>query len=99
MRPTALFSLCLLAAAPLAAQQPAPSPAPSASPAAAGGDAITFPAQIEQVNVDVVVTDKNNQPIRDLRREEFTLRGAGRISFGHSYSEDPAETVEFDTAA
>jgi hypothetical protein len=35
----------------------------------------------------------------ELRREEFTLRGAGRISFGHSYSEDPAETVEFDTAA
>lgn len=33
----------------------------------------------------------------ELRREEFTLRGRGRISFGHAYAEDPAETVEFDT--
>jgi adenylate cyclase len=35
----------------------------------------------------------------ELRREEFTLRGRGRISFGHAYAEDPAETVEFDTVA
>ena len=34
----------------------------------------------------------------ELRREEFTLRGSGRISFGHAYAEDPAETVEFETA-
>jgi hypothetical protein len=33
----------------------------------------------------------------ELRREELTLRGRGRISFGHAYAEDPAETVEFDT--
>jgi class 3 adenylate cyclase len=30
-----------------------------------------------------------------LRREELLLRGSGRISFGHSYSKDPSEIVEF----
>jgi len=35
----------------------------------------------------------------ELRREEFTLRGRGRISFGHGYDEDPSETVEFDTGS
>jgi hypothetical protein len=35
----------------------------------------------------------------ELRREEFTLRGRGRISFGHGYDEDPTETVDFDTGA
>lgn len=78
MRPTAFFSLCALAAAPLLAQQPpappAPTPSPSATPAAAApGDDLKFPAQIEQVNVDVVVTDKNGVPIKDLRRDEFTV--------------------------
>lgn len=33
----------------------------------------------------------------ELRREEFTLRGRGRISFGHAYAEDPAEAVEFES--
>ena len=32
----------------------------------------------------------------ELRREEFTLRGRGRIVFGHPYAEDPSESVEFD---
>jgi class 3 adenylate cyclase len=32
----------------------------------------------------------------ELRREEFTLRGRGRIVFGHPYAEDPSEFVEFD---
>lgn len=35
----------------------------------------------------------------ELRREEFTLRGRGRIAFGHSYADDPSESVEFDTAS
>jgi adenylate cyclase len=30
-----------------------------------------------------------------LRREEMMLRGRGRISFGHAYADDPAETVAF----
>ena len=35
----------------------------------------------------------------ELRREELTLRGRGRIAFGHGYDEDPTESVEFDTEA
>lgn len=30
-----------------------------------------------------------------LRREELLLRGSGRISFGHAYSKDPSEVLEF----
>jgi len=35
----------------------------------------------------------------ELRREEFTLRGRGKIAFGHPHLEDPAETVDFDVPA
>lgn len=31
-----------------------------------------------------------------LRREEFVLRGRGRISFGHAHAADPRETVDFE---
>lgn len=31
-----------------------------------------------------------------LRREEMTLRGRGRISFGHGYADDPTEYVAFE---
>jgi class 3 adenylate cyclase len=34
-----------------------------------------------------------------LRREEFVLRGRGRISFGHAHAADPGEIVEFDCDA
>ena len=34
-----------------------------------------------------------------LRREEFVLRGRGRISFGHAHAADRRETVEFDCDA
>jgi predicted component of type VI protein secretion system len=30
-----------------------------------------------------------------LRREEFTLRGRGHISFGHAFQDDPVEFVGF----
>ena len=37
----------------------------------------------------------DGEPEMPLRREEFVLRGRGRISFGHAHAADPAETVEF----
>ena len=37
----------------------------------------------------------NGEKEIQLRREELLLRGSGRISFGHSYSKDPSEVVEF----
>jgi len=80
MKPNAILGLCLLAAIPVSAQQPptaAPAPAATPSPgapaAAGAGDDLKFPARVEQVNVDVVVTDKNGQPLRDLKADEFTV--------------------------
>jgi VWFA-related protein len=49
-----------------AKQAPTPSPSPEA-PAA------TFPAGIEQVIVDTVVTDKKGNPIGDLKQGEFRI--------------------------
>src|SRR6185436_19681646 len=74
--------------APSAAPSPAPSPAPAApSPApdaaAPGAGAApdtqspSFPSQIEQVTVDVVVTDKKGAPITGLGREDFALSEDG----------------------
>ena len=58
-----------LAAAGLEAQQPAASPAPS--PGASPGP--SFPAQVEQVTVDVVVTDKKGVPLPGLGRGDFVV--------------------------
>jgi VWFA-related protein len=52
-----------------------PAPAPSASPAEA--QAPSFPSQVEQVTVDVVVTDKKGTPITGLGRQDFTLAEDG----------------------
>ena len=37
----------------------------------------TFPAQVERVTVDVVVTDKKGQPVTDLSRDDFVLTEDG----------------------
>ena len=68
----ALTLAVLAAAAALAAQDtpPPPSDEPQAAPAA---QAPTFPAKIEQVVVDVVVTDKKGTPIRGLKQEDFAV--------------------------
>lgn len=62
---------------------PSPSPEPAASPAPApeappaAGESPSFPAQVEQVTVDVVVTDKKGAPITGLGREAFILTEDG----------------------
>jgi VWFA-related protein len=71
----------LLCAASLAAQEakaPAPPAAPklAAQPPAAEAPP-TFPAQVEQVIVDVVVTDKKGNPVRGLKREDMTVTEDG----------------------
>jgi len=42
---------------------------------------------------------RDGEPEIALRREEFVLRGRGRISFGHAYAADSGESVEFDAAS
>ncbi|HSD66018.1 MAG TPA: VWA domain-containing protein [Vicinamibacteria bacterium] len=57
--------LLLASAAALAAQEAQKPPAPAETP--------TFPAQVEQVIVDVVVTDKKGTPIRGLQQKDLTV--------------------------
>jgi VWFA-related protein len=62
--------LVLGSAAALAAQEAAKPAAPAETPP-------TFPAQVEQVIVDVVVTDKKGTSIRGLKREDMTVTEDG----------------------
>jgi VWFA-related protein len=66
------------------AQEPAqaptqvpPSPAPQPAAPAAEPPAESFPAQVEQVTVDVVVTDKKGVPITGLGQKDFVLTEDG----------------------
>lgn len=49
---------------------------------------------IDQSSNGSYITFKGENEIL-LRREELLLRGSGSISFGHTYSKDPSEVVEF----
>lgn len=79
--------LAAAAVAPLAAAlasgpargQERPQAAATPSPAPIDlSQAPSFPAQIEQVNVDVVVTDKKGAPIPTLDRDDFTVLEDGK---------------------
>jgi VWFA-related protein len=71
LRHLAALLLPLVASAPLAAQQPSepPADAQTAPPAAAP----TFPSRIEQVVVDVVVTDKEHRAVTGLTAADMTV--------------------------
>jgi VWFA-related protein len=71
-----VFALAAVAA--LAQQtQEKPSPPPSPAPQASG-DSPTFPAQVEVVTVDAVVTDKKGSPIKGLTKDDFVLTEDGQ---------------------
>jgi VWFA-related protein len=53
----------------------APGPTASPSPAVPG---VTFAVEVGYVEVDAIVTDKNGQPVRDLRKEDFTVLEDGK---------------------
>ena len=69
-KPSLAFALALLLPAGLAAQAPAPSP--SAAPPADAA-APRFPTEVEQVTVDVVVTDKKGVPATGLAPADFQI--------------------------
>jgi VWFA-related protein len=73
---SALFSFCT-AAALAGGPQAQESPAPAPSPAPQDAPAPSFPSQVEQVTVDVVVTDKKGTPIAGLGPQDFTLSEDG----------------------
>jgi VWFA-related protein len=72
--------LLLAAASPLGAQAPAASAAPSPSPTGPrqGPPPVTFAVEVGYVEVDAIVTDRNDQPVRDLTREDFTVLEDGK---------------------
>jgi VWFA-related protein len=61
----------------------------------------TFPAQVEQVIVDVVVTDKEGTPIRGLTASDFLVKEDGTPQSIESFQaiELPEEPVPMATAA
>ena len=79
MRSIAPALLLIASTAALASQDAAGTKAPPAQPAPAAGAAQTpsFPAQVEQVVVDVVVTDKKGNPVRGLKKEDLTVNEDG----------------------
>ncbi len=75
MKKKTLFLIVLVASAAATARAQAPA-APSPSPAAPDASATpnpSFPAQVELVTVDVVVTDKKGAPITGLKKEDFVV--------------------------
>lgn len=75
------FAVLVLAAVPLAAQAPSPAgaPAPAASPGTrAITPGVTFAVEVGYVEVDAIVTDRNDQPVRDLKREDFVVLEDGK---------------------
>jgi VWFA-related protein len=68
--------LALVSGAALVAQETQkPAPAPTAAQVEAQPP--TFPAQVDQVIVDLVVTDKKGTPIRGLKREDLIVTEDG----------------------
>ena len=63
---------------------------------------LAFPTEIEQVTVDVVVTDKDGQPISDLSAAEFEIEEDGKrqtiTSFELFEVEVPADREPVETA-
>ena len=74
-RSFAPFVVAVLAAVAAAQEKPS-SPAPP-SPPPTEEERPTFPAQVEQVTVDVVVTDKQGNPIKGLGKDDFSVREDG----------------------
>ena len=71
---------CALAASAAAGfvQEPPVKPSPPPTTSADKGQTPSFPAQVEQVIVDVVVTDKKGVPIPSLNQADFTVLEDGK---------------------
>jgi VWFA-related protein len=76
--------LCGAVAVASAARSQAPQASPSPSPPPTE-ETPSFPAEVELVNVDVVVVDKKGNPITDLKQEDFTLQEDGQPQTVNSF--------------
>src|SRR6266849_10215331 len=74
MKKNILLLIVLVAGAAVAgAQAPAAPPPSPAAPDASATPNPSFPAQVEVVTVDVVVTDKKGMPVTGLKKEDFVV--------------------------
>ena len=81
-------------------QQSQPPPNPPQPPAGQNPQRPTFRAGINFVSVDVIVSDKNGNPILDLKPEEFSLSEDGKSQKIEQFSIvkiDPLDQVEGPT--
>jgi VWFA-related protein len=91
------LSLVLVATATfLQAQSPTPAPQPSQNPPAV---ASTIKANAQIVIVDVVVTDKNKNPVHNLKQSDFNVREGSTLQAithfeEHIYPDPKAPPVE-----
>lgn len=74
-----LLVLLLAAAAVVAGQAPPPAPPLTQGP--------TFRAEVEYVEVDAVVTDRDGQTIRDLKKEDFQVLEDGKLQTIATFSQ------------
>jgi VWFA-related protein len=94
----------LLVALPLLSQTPAPPAAPAAAqqgaPASSKQPITTLHTRTDLVVIDVVVTDKGQNPIHDLKQSDFTLLEDGKPqqikSFEEHHSLPPAEAAKLE---
>ena len=75
----------MLAAATLHAQQPVPQPEQAPDPDA---PLTTLKLQTKLVGVSAVVLDKDNEPVKGLSREDFTLKQDGKEQEIRYFSQD-----------
>src|SRR5580765_8523566 len=75
-RPLTILALLAMSCAFVLAQGTAkpPTPPPPQDP-----QQPTFRTRVDSVSVDASVTDKNGQPVNDLKAEEFEIREAGKL--------------------
>ena len=57
---------------------PQPATPPAAPPAQGQPQQPVFRTRVDSVSVDVIVTDRQGQPVKDLKAEDFEIREAGK---------------------
>src|SRR5271156_4754527 len=86
--------LFLLFLATLLPQSSAQAPQPAQNPQPAQSEVTTLRAGTQLVVVDVVVTDKAQKPIRNLKASDFALLEGGKSQQIKSFEEHAAATVK-----
>jgi VWFA-related protein len=86
--------LFLLFLATLLPQSSAQAPQPAQTPQPAQSEVTTLRAGTQLVVVDVVVTDKGQNPIRNLKASDFTLLDGGHPQQIKSFEEHAAATAK-----